>query len=360
MATSFCFGAPAIVLIGAVCAAACSGSTSALPTSGDAGDAGNAGSSSGSGSGTSGGSSGGSGSGTNSGSGGSVTMDVACADLASSLCNKFQSCAPFLVSYLWGDIGTCVAREKLACPALFGAAGAGITVDRAEACAPAFMLATCEEVLANKTPSACAFHGSVPAGGPCAVDAQCSDSAYCDLSGGQKCGVCAARLAAGGTCTADGNCQRGLVCAKSSTSTTGSCAEPGGQGAACDSTHPCLATLGCTSAGVCGAYLGAGAPCTTGACDSLHGLYCNPATHVCGQIQLESAGNPCGYSMTDGSYAICAASGRCALATGSKTNGTCEATAADGQACDAMRGPPCLAPANCATGTCALPSANCR
>jgi hypothetical protein len=53
------------------------------------------------------------------------------------------------------------------------------------------------------------------------------------------------------------------------------------------------------------------------------------------------------------------ASGRCALATGSNS-GTCEATAADGQACDSSRGPPCLPPAYCAAGTCTLPSASCR
>jgi hypothetical protein len=374
MARSLRLAAHTIVLAFTTAIAACSGSTATLTSGGDGGDAGNGASSGGSGAGSGGGSggssgggsgssgvsssnsSGGSGSSGNGGSSGSssgaVTVDQACADLASSLCHKLETCAPLLISLVWGDEASCIAREQLACPALFNAPGTAITASNADACAPAYMAATCEDVVANKTPSACAFHGSIPNGGGCAVDAQCGNGAYCNLSGGQACGVCSPRASAGGACRDDGNCQSGLVCAKPNNSATGSCAEPGGQGAVCDSTHPCLATLGCTSAGTCGAVLGAGAPCATQACDLLHGFYCN-ASKICGQIQTAAPGNTCGNST------VCAASGRCVLATGSAT-GTCEATAADGQACDASRGPPCRPPAFCAAGTCTLPSANCR
>jgi hypothetical protein len=370
MATSFRLAAQLVVLGFTMTASACSGSTATFSSLGDGGDAGNgANGGGGSGGGSSGGS-GGTSSGTTSGSsgggsgsssgGGDVTVDQACADLASSLCGKIRTCAPFLVSLVWGDEAGCVAREKLACPALFNAPGTGITPGDAEACVPVYMAASCEDVVANKTPTACSFHGSVPAGGACGVNEQCSDGAYCDVSGGQGCGTCSARATEGGSCTDDGNCQRGLVCAKPNNSGAGTCTVPRGLGATCDKSHPCLATLGCTSGGMCGPVLGAGSSCTTQVCDSLRGLYCNPATHICSQVQLAAPGNACGFSATDGSYAACAASGRCALASGSTTNGTCEATAADGQACDATRGPPCRPPAFCAAGTCTLPSANCH
>src|SRR5215472_13668223 len=179
MATGFRLVLHTTIVAAMGAAVACSGSIATFGNTSDAGDGGSGSSSGGSG-GASGGSSGSaSGGGGSSGSG--TTVDQACTDLASSLCNKIQACAPFLIALVWGDMATCLARESLACPALFNAPGTGITVSGAEACAPAYMAASCEDTVSNKTPAACAFYGSVATGGSCVENSQCSDGDYCDL-----------------------------------------------------------------------------------------------------------------------------------------------------------------------------------
>lgn len=330
---------------------------------GDGGGSGGSGGDAGSGSGassSSSGSGGGSSSGSSGGSSsGAVSVDQACTDLITSLCNKILACAPIEITLAFGNVATCIAREKLACPATFGASGTGATPGGAEACAQGYAAATCDDLLANRPPSACALPGSAGNGAGCGVDSQCATAAFCNIPVGMGCGVCSPKLAAGGSCRADGNCQSGLVCAKANNAATGTCTAPGGQGASCDSTHPCLATLGCSPGGTCGPPLGAGSPCTVQNCDLLHGLYCNTLTNVCAQVQTASPGNACGVTFT-ASFAICTASAQCKLATGSTTMGTCEATAADGASCDPTNGPPCLPPTTCVGGVCALPSASCR
>jgi hypothetical protein len=291
------------------------------------------------------------------GAGGDASsQDAACTAFVEAVCARLQACAPFAITYFFGDLATCAARGRLNCPSLFNSSGTGASPSAVQACARAYPTTTCDDLLSNKPPSACVFQGSLAAGAACGADAQCSSSAYCNIAVGQTCGACAPRLAAGGTCSADANCQTGMVCFKQNNAPTGSCVVPGGQGATCDATHPCLQTLGCSAAGTCGPALGAGAPCSVQNCDFLHGLYCNTLTRVCARIQESGAGNPCGITLT-ATYAVCTASGRCALATGSTTSGTCEATAADGAMCDAANGPPCLGPAVCQGGVCTLPDA---
>jgi hypothetical protein len=341
----------------AVTLTACSGTTAQIGGSDGGGGSGSDGASE-SGSGSSGAGSSGSSSGAS--SGGMTSSDQACSDLVTGLCSKLQACAPFAVTLTFGDVNTCIARLKLACPSLFSSPGTGINPSTAEACANAYAMATCDDILANKSLDACVFPGSVTAGAACGQNAQCVPNAYCNFSAGQTCGVCSPRLAGGGTCGSDGNCQSGLVCAKANNAATGSCVAPGGQGAACDAMHPCLSTLGCSAAGVCGPLLTAGAPCSMQNCDTLHGLYCNPQTNICAPVQPAGPASPCGFMMADGSYSLCVASGRCALASGSTTTGTCEATAKDGTSCDPANGPPCLSPAACLGGVCTLPSASCH
>jgi hypothetical protein len=65
-----------------------------------------------------------------------------------------------------------------------------------------------------------------------------------------------------------------------------------------------------------------------------------------------SAGQPCGI-VNNTTYTACAAGGLCKGASG-LTAGTCQATAADGAACDDTAGPPCLSPAVCSGGVCKI------
>src|SRR5579862_1624686 len=87
--------------------------------------------------------------------GGSVTMDQACTDLATSLCTRLGSCATILVPVEFGDMATCVARGKLSCATSFAANGTGLTTNAAESCAQAYGGASCDDLLGNKLPSAC-------------------------------------------------------------------------------------------------------------------------------------------------------------------------------------------------------------
>jgi hypothetical protein len=283
--------------------------------------------------------------------------DKACTDLIKSGCDKTEACAPYGIIAAFGDLATCVARGRLACPALFNAPGTGGSPAAAEACAAATTTESCTDLFDNVPPAACVFHGTAALAGACGADADCSADAYCDFSSGQSCGVCKARSASGGTCVADDSCQVGLVCLKQNNAMTGSCVAPGPQGASCDATHPCLATLGCSAAGTCGPLLGAGAPCTVQNCDTYHGLYCDPQKLVCTQVQTATTGGACGY--VTNLYTICTAS-VCVLNNGSTTLGKCQAPAIEGMHCDLTNGPQCLLPAFCAGGVCILPSTTCR
>jgi hypothetical protein len=309
----------------------------------------------------SGSSSGGSSSSTSSGGGlDSGVEEQACTDLVTAGCNRLNECAPYGLIAVFGDMNTCIARGKLACPSLFHAPGTGGSPMAAEACVAATMSISCQDLLDNVPASACVFHGTRPLGASCGADADCSANAYCDFSSGKVCGVCTARLASGGTCVGDSYCQTGLVCGKSTNNnaTTGTCIAPGDQGAKCDSTHPCLATLGCSAAGTCGSYLQLGASCTAQNCDLLHGLYCDPVKHVCIQSHTASAGATCGYAM--GAYSICTSSDSCVLASSTAISGTCLAAAGDGKSCNVSNGPECLLPAFCVGGVCTMPSTTCH
>jgi hypothetical protein len=289
---------------------------------------------------------------------GGMSFEPACTDLVASGCNRLQECAPYGTIAAFGDVATCIARGKLACPSLFNAPGTGATPSAAEACSKAYMSATCDDLLDNVPPAVCIFQGSIAMGGTCGADAHCAGNALCDLSSGQVCGVCKARVGSGSTCIVSDNCLTGLVCAYATNATSGTCVAPGGQGATCDTTHPCRATLGCSAAGTCGPLLGMGAHCTVQNCDALHGLYCNPTTLVCEQVQSAMPGSTCGLSM--GSYAICTASARCSFPSASATAGTCVGTVSEGMSCNATSGAPCLLPAYCANGVCTLPSTTCH
>jgi hypothetical protein len=283
---------------------------------------------------------------------GSMTADQACTHLVDNLCSKLEACAPFLIQIQFGNLMACKQRSQMICPSLL-ASGPGARSSNLEACAQAYAAVSCDDVVSNKPPGACDFHGSAAAGAVCAVTAQCSAGRYCSFSGGKSCGVCSPLFGSGGSCSADSDCQSGLVCPKPNNAATGSCTVPGAQGAACDGTHTCLATLGC-SAGTCTPTLGPGAQCsTTQPCDSLlRGLYCN-RLNLCAQITTVAPGVACGL-FADGTARFCSAGGKCKMADGAAT-GTCEAPAADGASCDATNGPLCLAPALCINGACTLP-----
>lgn len=287
-----------------------------------------------------------------------VSTSQACADWASANCDKFQSCAPFLIQRDFGDLATCTARLALACPPNSTTSGSTVMPGALEACAHAYQTEACADYLSNKTPSACAFEGSLALGAVCAADDQCANG-YCLRLAPAACGVCAARAPVGGACFTDSDCQQtGLTCGGDT------CVPLAVLGAACDQAHPCEPVLYCSNAGMCVARLGQGAACdptnNDDPCDATLGLYCNRVTSLCAQAQIATAGGPCGVS-ADGTVSLCGAAGACQLPDGASTGGTCQAAVLEGAACDTANGPNCLPPGVCLGNVCAsLGSSSCH
>ena len=46
---------------------------------------------------------------------GDPSPEEACDDLAYKACNKLQSCSPFYVEAVYGDVSTCITRMKIDC-----------------------------------------------------------------------------------------------------------------------------------------------------------------------------------------------------------------------------------------------------
>lgn len=282
-----------------------------------------------------------------SGSGGAGSGD--CSTFATAACNELQQCSAFLLQVTYGDLQTCVTRTTQTCTSATTAKGASVSPAQFTTCANAFSQFDCGEFTHGIfVPSECAVAGSRAGGDACGSDDQCKSS-YCAVKTG-ICGKCAARAAAGGACASDDGCQSGLVCSQ------GKCAQPVQAGGSCTNVLDCKVGLLCVS-GKCTAPLAAGATCTKGACDPLAGLFCNPSTNKCEQIQVATDNQPCG--VVGGKLTYCAAGGFC-TATASQPQGTCTPHADDKTSCDATAGPTCMKPALCVLGTCTLPDpANC-
>jgi hypothetical protein len=278
-----------------------------------------------------------------------LTAAGACDANVQTLCNKLQECFPLGLSALYNDVAQCTERSKLSCMNTLGAQGTGATTATLDACTTAFKSATCDVLLGAKVPDACKTPaGTLADGKACGDDAQCT-SRYCAKTS-DACGQCTARAAVGGACVQSGDCAEGLVC-----NATGKCAEPGKQGEACSATKLCGTDLICQK-GTCDKPLALGATCNPvePACDQRRGHICG-ANMTCEAIKLAKTGEPCGF--VKGQITSCGAHGKCKLAAGAQS-GTCEAPAADGQACDAQKGPGCLAPAKCVKGVCTIADPN--
>jgi hypothetical protein len=293
-----------------------------------------------------------------SGKGGSaVSPAQACSDLASAICNKLNSCAPFYVTLAYGSVSQCMTRAAIGCPNLISANGSGATAGDVEACAQAYPSASCADLESNTSPSACQIAGTLPAGSACGGDQQCAGpNGYCKIAASAVCGTCATQSAAGGACSTSDDCQVGLVCGTASGATMGSCVSAGAAGAACSDAHPCQATLVCYNA-TCSAPVEAGGACDATAqnCDGTQGLFCNPTSKVCAQVQTAMSGAACGYSASSNTYTLCANDGTCNGST-QTTQGTCGSIASDGAACGSNMAN-CMDPAVCVNNTCTLPNA---
>jgi hypothetical protein len=284
---------------------------------------------------------------SSSSSGSSVSADQASTDVSAAFCTKYNSCASIYVNVTYGDIPTCEARFKLSVLPTLSANGTGATPAQYESCSTDLANATCEAILSRNLPTSCqTMAGTLADGTSCGDDAQCKDK-LCRKGTGQTCGACSSPGAAGAACAQDSDCAYGLGCNNLV------CGAYAAAGATCDTTtHPCDPTLACVN-GSCATPGEAGATCSAlgaAGCDTLNGLFCN-SSKVCAKIATAGSGQPCG--LVNNVYTLCSGGGLCKGASG-LTPGTCAATAADGAACDATNGPPCLSPAVCTNGVCKI------
>ncbi len=278
----------------------------------------------------------------------------ACGDLASARCDHLASCGPGDLARRFGDLATCEDRTVLSCEADLAAPATARTPANTVACADALPSTSCSDFLNSETPGECQpIAGPRADGQACIGSSQCQSS-YCQLSDGVACGVCAPVPQVGDACV-DTGCGASLVCRKD----TPRCAMPVANGASCDGAHPCLKGASCVgedpsaaTPGACEADIATlGSPCdstktTMSTCDRDLGLFCGgPAgSQTCQQATSATAGQACGRS--GDANLVCVDGSTCVTPAGASA-GTCVAPAADGSACDLVKGPGCLGPARC-------------
>jgi hypothetical protein len=88
------------------------------------------------------------------GCGSSTSNDQACSDLASARCAKRMSCGSTSIQRVFGDLATCLAREKLACMNGLAAKGTGNSAAAAETCAAAYPAQSCADFFVGNPPEA--------------------------------------------------------------------------------------------------------------------------------------------------------------------------------------------------------------
>ncbi len=309
---------------------------------------------------------------------GGTSADTACSDIAAARCNQRSMCTNVTsVTKVYGDMTTCLAREKLNCQNGLAAKGTGNTPDRVEQCVAALKTESCTDYFAGNTPAACVNTGTLTDGTACAFPGQCT-STYCTGLANAACGSCGEALASGADCANGGTCARGQTCyTEPGANGTSTCVTEGAAGATCSRAMPCATGLSCVGTltnggtGTCmAAAATAGAACdptsrTAPGCDRAIGLFCNATSKTCTAVTYAASGAACGVNasgdLVDCSAGVCYGS---VIGGNMPMMGVCKGDAPDGSACDTANGPGCIAPARCVTangstaGTCTLADAS--
>jgi hypothetical protein len=278
---------------------------------------------------------------------GSTDPNVACANLG-AICDRFNDCAPLLVTAAYGSVDKCKTRFALSCKDAFTAPDSGLTATSIAACSDALPGASCSDILYRKV-SECSAKGTRPNGSACGTNEQCH-TGYC-AQNAAACGVCAEFIAAGGTCGVDDDCTPGLICSDDL-----HCVIPGAPGTPCNTNQPCQYGNYCRMGSCVAAQTTAGGMCTdAGSCEILKGNFCNTSVNSCQTIASAQPGSPCG--VVNNTVVICAG-GDCIYANAADAAGLCAAPVMDGQPCggQAANSAGCLAPARCINSRCTLPN----
>ncbi len=265
---------------------------------------------------------------------------------AEAFCDLMDRCAPFMVSYLYGDEATCVARYVAGGRAAVLPAASGVNKTAADvvSCATAMTTMTCAGLYAGERLTACpAVPGTLSEGADCFTDLQCA-SGFCDRVG--ACGTCAPSIGVGGACEfANDGCGPGLICHAATMADPTTCKSSAGEGESCGGTVICQGNMTCRD-GACEQPGGLGDSCdgSTGSCNGLLGLRCSGGTCVTGTTTAE-AGESCG--LQGNTYVACRGTSYCDTATSK-----CIAKLADGSPCEPGSTNTCLYFASCENDVC--------
>ena len=292
------------------------------------------------------------GSAADAGSGSGGTSGTECSALAMALCSSIRDCVKPLFDGQYTDLASCIAVGESGCMRVMASATTGLTASIAAQCTETLTGAGCADVVAPGGPADCRPRGgTVEDGGACGDDWQCR-SGHCTVPAGSACGVCSPLVGAGQTCTTRADCEADLICSGGDAQICTALSETGaqcGEGQPCRLPDVCRYASATATSGTCGAPAGPGEPCETGVtpCDLLEGLFCNPSTLRCQNIELAPVGSACG--LIDGMAVGCQA-GRCVTDAG--LTGTCAPLAENGTPCSAEE--PCRPGSRCVNGLCTI------
>ncbi|MEZ4220956.1 MAG: hypothetical protein R3B13_08505 [Polyangiaceae bacterium] len=308
-----------------------------------------------------------------------VTLDAACAQMATAMCGVYQ-CIPSTSPFASDSV--CLERMKLTCATSVSLPGSGLVAADMAWMAASLEALSCVDVytqpslltkIGMRLP-VCGSAGTLANGQGCHGSQQCT-SGYC-TSAYNSCGVCTAKLVAGESCSQDAQCLSGacrhskcvtlqplggpcttyLDCAEDMyCEVPGKCAAKLPAGGACGGDDAaCASGLVCGATDTCEApTLGqVGASCSVLvklSCDVFHDVDCDLATQKCVAAPPALPGEACGGS----SGKHCGPGVSCVAAT-------CVTDAQDSAACDDTKGPRCVPPASCQNGTCSAVPSNCK
>ena len=197
------------------------------------------------------------------------------------------------------------------------------------------------------------LRGTVPSGGNCIDDAECTTGTCRQPSCSANCclGTCGGKIPIGSACSSSNDCDTGVSCIYGSSS-PGTCTADLAAGLSCGSSGAyCQDGLDCdTSAtNTCVPYIKDGQSCVTGgvACDNM-GSFCDPSSGICRPLLAVGAACTLPVGSIYGTGVGCVYYAEC-------RNGTCTARPTIGEACSVPDGgyaQLACAGAECTNGIC--------
>lgn len=251
--------------------------------------------------------------------GGALPLAELPSELSKALCQAEQTCSPFFYQIGFSnadckDLLTAQLEQSTFAQIQIAIDAKKTNYDglKARSCVSAVASGGCS-VLDNDLPAVCreALSGTVPTGGECDIDAECSGLARCQIDGSTCPGTCAPLSSAGVACTRNDDCALGLICS----SATSHCATPAAEGEQCEggSAEQCASGLLCIGssdekkvAGKCATAAQALTQKEGESCSLDEGPWCvqglacvvdsvTPATYTCHDIA--AAGGTCGIAL---------------------------------------------------------------